>query len=191
TLGLGAGWHRTSLPVGTKPGAFVARLTAIDYAGNRASIAALPVVKVALAAPPKRVTAAAPAPVAAPPSFAVGTGLDAPEQAYSALKAGFDRVRLAVPWEPGDSAPSPDVVAALNSVTAGHLVVQLEYDAPDVAIASFAASLVQEVPRIETLLVGDPGQVVSAQEASASVATLGAVRDAVRATGSTAAVAGV
>jgi hypothetical protein len=191
SLWLGAGWHRTSLPVGTKPGAFVARLTATDYAGNRASVNALPVVKAALAAPAKRVTAAAAqAAITAPASFAVGTGLDEPGQAYTALKAGFDTIRLAVPWQPGDTAPSPDVVAALNSITSGHLVVQLVYDSPDVALAPFAASLVQAVPRIEALLVGDPRQVVSVQGPATYVATLGAVRDAVRAAGSTAAVVG-
>jgi hypothetical protein len=189
SLWLSAGWHRTSLPVGTKPGAFVARLTATDYAGNRASVNALPVVNAALAAAASR-TVAAPAAVAAPPSFAVGTGLDDPGQAYTALKAGFDTIRLTVPWQPGESAPPADVVAALNSVTSGHLVVRLAYDSPDVTLAPFAASLVQAVPRIEALVVGDPRQFVAAQDPTTYVATLGAVRDAIRATGSTAAVVG-
>jgi hypothetical protein len=94
-------------------------------------------------------------------------------------------VRVVVSWQPGEVAPRPDVVAALNSLTARRLVVQLAYAAPDVSLAPFTASLVEQVPRIADLIVGAPGQ-----PAAAYVATLAAVYDAVRAKGSAASVAG-
>ena len=180
---LGAGWHRVGWPLGSKAGAFHVHLAATDYLGNRADATALPVVRTASVGGPKRDTVAA-APLG-PPSFLVGAGIDVPAQARAAVAAGLTLVRLVVPWQPGETEPAPEIVAALNSVHTGRLVVELTSASPHVTLAPFVASLVQQVTDLSDLVV-----VPSNRAAADYVTTLGAVHDAVADTGAAVRVAG-
>src|SRR5207249_88734 len=105
----------------------------------------------AAARPRKRSTVAA-TPVG-PPSFLVGAGIDVPAQARAAVAAGLAVARLVVPWEPGESEPAPEIVAALNSVHTGRLVVELTGASPNATLAPFVTSLVQQVPDLSELVV--------------------------------------
>jgi hypothetical protein len=182
---LGDGWHRASWPLGRRAGAYSVHLTGTGPAGNRAAVVALPAVRAALASPPARTPAAA-TPAVGPPSFLVGVGVDAPEQARAAAAAGFGAIRVVVPWQPGETEPPEDVVAALDAAPQGRLVVQLEYATVDAGLAPFAASLAAQVPRIGDLVVGSPG----VETAEDYVATLGDVRDALADEGANVRVAG-
>ena len=148
---LGAGWHRMGWPVGKQAGAFHVHLSATDFLGNRAEATGLPVVRTAAVRGGKRGTVAATP--AAPSSFLVGAGIDVPAQAREAVAAGLTVARLVVPWQPGESEPPPEIVAALNSVHTGRLVVELASAAPHATLTPFVTSLVQQVPDLSDLVV--------------------------------------
>ena len=87
-LALGGGWHTLAWPEPKRPGIYPVHVTAVDWAANRASFDALPIV---------RATAAGTATVAttngrrrrasAGTGFAVGAALDDPSQAARAAEA--------------------------------------------------------------------------------------------------------
>ena len=185
TLALGDGWHRVSWSTGRRAGLFAVQLAATDYSGNKASASALPLVHAALAgrAPASASAAAAPGQTT---SFVVGAGLDSPAQAQKASSLGLGAIRLTVPWLPGQTAPDPATVAALASAPAARLAVELSVAAvPDDAgraqLVAFGAALVQQVFALHDLIVSAP---------ASDAATLGGLRDAVRAVNETTLVAG-
>jgi hypothetical protein len=158
-LSLSDGWHRVSWSTGARARLFAVHLAATDYAGNSAAVDALPLVRAALAGrTPAAVTVGQPA-------FEVGAGLDSPAQAQAATAAGFDTVRLVVPWQPGETVPPS---------AAGAQVVELAAAAPpdDAARAQLAAFAAALAPGLRELIVS---------AASSDEATLAAVYDAVKA----------
>jgi hypothetical protein len=109
-VGLAEGWHSLSAAPGAKPALLPVHLTAVDYAGNRAAVDALPLVRAALAD-------RAPA-TSGQPSFVVGTA-DPAE-----LPAGYSELRVTDPAAPVSSTvplaleftSPPDPAAVLSLV---------------------------------------------------------------------------
>ena len=190
-LSLSGGWHTLAWNVPKRPGIYPVQIKAVDWAGNRASFDALPIVRAtaSLAAEkpkkkPKRTAASAPA--AAPPSFVVGTGLADPAHLPLAQKAGLRVVRVGVAYPAGATTPDPGIVAALQSLTASSGVIvelnvtpPLPVDPPAVAaLAAYAASLAQQVPTLRDLVLAPaPSPLTATPTVYATV--FAAVRDAV------------
>jgi hypothetical protein len=147
------GWHTLAWGEPRRAGFYPIHVTAVDWAGNRASFDALPALRAAA-----RTTAAAPAPTPPP---AVGVG-------------------AAVTWPAGATAADPALVATLP---AAPLAVELDAnplpadDAGRAALAAYATSLATQV-RARYLLLGPSP---TADAATAFAAALQAVRDAVQA----------
>jgi len=182
-LRLLAGWHTFSWK--PKRVAFYAvRVTAVDYAGNRASFSALPLLRVATtgdASPRAGQTRAA----TATQPFAAGIGIDDSGQAPLAGSLGLRPVRMGVAWESGQTAPQPSVVASLQSLpSASGLMLELGADqlptddAGRAALAHFAASLAQQTPALQDIVLAPAPSVASA---SSYADALAAVRAAVAA----------
>ena len=180
---LGAGWHRVGWPLGKQAGAFHVHLSATDFLGNRAEATGLPVVRTAAVRGGKRGT------VAATPARTVELprrrGHRRSGAGAEAVAAGLTAARLVVPWQPGESEPPPEIVAALNSVHTGRLVVELTSAAPHATLTPFVTSLVQQVPDLSDLVVA-----ATDRPAADYAKTLGAVHDAVAVAGSNVRVAG-
>jgi len=187
-LGLGGGWHTVGWPEPRRVGVYPVQLTAVDWAGNRATFQPLPIVRVSAAgaapAPPARAPAAAPAPPVSP-SFSVAAGLDAPSQISLAQSLGLRLVRLTVPWTDGETAPDPAVVTALHAIPASMgLLLELDVeplpvdDSGRAALAQYAAALAQQVPALRDVVL-EPAP--STDEADDYAAALEAVRTAVQA----------
>jgi hypothetical protein len=195
TVSVSGGWTTISGKEPARAGIYPVRVTAVDWAGNRAAFDALPVVKVT--APAKKTGTArksADATTGPTPTLAVGAALDDPSQAASAQKLGLRVVRFGVAWPSGSATPDPGLVAALQRVPSNEAIAVELAAAPlpadDVgrtALAQYAASLAQQVPQLRDLLL-TPAPVATAASASAYVAALAAVRDAVQAVVSTVAV---
>jgi hypothetical protein len=161
-LTLGAGWHTFRWGEPKRAGFYRVGVTAVDWAGNRASFSALPIVRVPNGRRPSTLTwrtsgAAAPS---ATPSFVTGVGIDAADQAALAGSLGLQRVRLTVDWQPGQATPDPAVVASLQSLPSGvGLVLDLNAaqlpsdDAGRAALAQYAASLAQQAPALRDLVL--------------------------------------
>jgi len=155
-LTLGGGWHSLSWPEPKRPGIYGVRVSAVDYAGNRASFQALPFVRSAAAAT-RKTSAAKEAP------FLVGAALDDPSQSAAAVRAGLRLVRIGVQWPAGASAPDPTLVAALQRLdpSAG-AVVELNAtplptdDTTRAAFGSYAQQLVAAVPSLRLLVLEPP-----------------------------------
>jgi hypothetical protein len=187
-LSLGGGWHTLSWNTPKRPGIYPVHVDAVDWAGNKASFDALPIVRAASTLtkspkkPAKRGTSSA---AAGPPSFAVGAGLEDPSQLALAQQAGLRLVRLGIAWPAGSSTPDPGAVATLHGLTASIgvvvelNVVSLPADQPSLAaLAVYAASLAQQVPSLRDLVLAPAPNVATA---AAYAATFAAVRDAVHA----------
>ena len=182
-LELPGGWHTLRL-VDPKPaGIYSVDLTAVDPAGNRASFTALPLVSVGSphrkAKSNGRKSAGAGAPSPAAPGFTTGVGIDSMAQAPQALSLGLGLVRLAVPWQPGQTVPDPALAASLQSapsgtslfldVSAGQLPTD---DAGRAQLAAFATSLAQSAPTLRDLVLTPapvPADPVQYADALASV----------------------
>ena len=193
-LSVSGGWHTVSWQLPSRAGIFPVTIHATDWAGNGASVEALPIVRVV--APPKkphkaaRSTSAVAA--ASLPPLVVGAGLQQPAQAGLALSQGLGAVRMTLVWPTGASVPDPGAITALNRLPAGtNLVLDLYLSAvpPDSsALAAYAASVAAQVPALRDLIVGPgPG---SAAESAAYEAALAAVYDAVKAAAPAVRVAG-
>jgi D-glucuronyl C5-epimerase C-terminus len=193
-LSVSGGWHTVSWQLPSRAGIFPVTIHATDWAGNGASVEALPIVRVV--APPKkphkaaRSTSAVAA--ASLPPLVVGAGLQQPAQAGLALSQGLGAVRMTLVWPTGASVPDPGAITALNRLPAGtNLVLDLYLSAvpPDSsALAAYAASVAAQVPALRDLIVGPgPG---SAAESAGYVAALAAVYDAVKAAAPAVRVAG-
>ena len=204
-LSLYGGWHTFGWKSPKSAGAYSVSVSANDWAGNRASFTALPIVRVvtppswvvvgSAASQAKAIRDAAEAsatstvtavtsPLLGQPSFAAGAGLDSTSQASLADSEGLNAVRLSVPWPAGASIPDPAFVTALQSVPAGkRLIVELVVNPMPSdatgrgALATYAHSLVQQVPGIRDLLLG-PAPVVATT--LNYVAALGSLYDALK-----------
>jgi hypothetical protein len=185
-LNLDAGWHTFSWGEPKRAGFYPITVAAVDYAGNRASFSALPIVRVPSSshssAGVRRSSGAGPV---APPAFTAGVGIEDPSQAALAGSLGLRLVRLTVEWQPGQTAPDPAVVASLQALPSGaQLVLDLNAsqlptdDAGRAALARYAASLAQQAPALHDLVL-TPAP--SLDTASTYADALAAVRAAVAA----------
>jgi D-glucuronyl C5-epimerase-like protein len=183
-LSLDAGWHTFRWHEPKRPGFYRVGVTAVDYAGNRASFSAVPIVHVLRGGHGGK---AAPTPGAAAslPTFAAGSSIDGSAQAALAGTLGLRLVRLSVAWQPGQTSPDPAFVASLQALPAGvGLVLDLSAarlpsdDAQRGELARYAASLAGQAPALQDLVL-TPGP--SRENARAYAKALAAVRVAVRA----------
>ncbi|HET8751563.1 MAG TPA: D-glucuronyl C5-epimerase family protein [Gaiellaceae bacterium] len=184
-LSLGAGWHTFRWGEPKRTGFYPVTVSAVDWAGNRASFSALPIVHVPASrhssTQARRTSAASPA--AAAPAFAAGVGIDDPEQAALAGPLGLGLVRMSAAWQPGQTTPNPAVVSSLRSLPSGTgLVLELSAaqlptdDTGRSALAGYAASLAQQAPALRYLAL-TPAP--TAATAAAYADALAAVRAAV------------
>jgi hypothetical protein len=185
SLSLNAGWHTVSWKLPALSGVYPVQLTARDFAGNTATINALPIVRAAgvsgTSGPPTE-TGTTPPPVAAP--FVVGAGLDVPAQGTLAQKLGLRVVRLGVAWPAGSPTPDAGLIQALQSVPAGlGIVVELIVSplpvdaAGQSALAAYTVALAQQVPAIHDVVVAPA---VTVATAGAYAATLSVVHQAMQ-----------
>lgn len=184
-LGLDAGWHTLRWQEPKRAGFYPITVTAVDWAGNRSSFQALPMVRVPgssrLSASARR-TSGPVSPPAAPP-FATGAGIDDSGQGSLAGSLGLQLVRRTVAWQPGQTTPDPAVVASLQGLPSNvALVLDLNAsqlpadDAGRADLAHYAASLVQQTSSLHDLVLTPAA---SAATAPAYADALAAVRAAV------------
>jgi D-glucuronyl C5-epimerase C-terminus len=181
-LGLGAGWHSLHWHQPKHAGTYGIKVSAIGPAGNRASFAALPLVRVTAGTHGPAFTRKEGAPVAAP-TFLAGAGIDSATQAARAQTLGLRLVRIAIPWQPGQTSPDPGIVSSLQGVPAElGLVVALTPtqlpadDAGRTALGSYAASLAAQVPPLRDLVLAPSPALATA---STYADALAAIRAAV------------
>jgi hypothetical protein len=185
-LGLGAGWHTLRWRQPKHAGAYGIKVTAIGPAGNRASFAALPLVRVTSGSQGPAAARKA-GPTTAPASaFLVGAGIDSASQAAQAQTLGLGLVSMAIPWQPGQTAPAPGLVASLQGIPSSlGLVGRLtpsrlpNDDAGRAALGTYAASLAAQVPALHYLVLAPAPELGTA---AAHADALAAVRAAVVAT---------
>jgi D-glucuronyl C5-epimerase C-terminus len=185
-LGLGAGWHTLRWRRPKHPGAYGIKVTAIGPAGTRASFAALPLVRVT-AGGSQPAAAARKAGPASSPAFLVGAGIDAAAQASQAQALGLRLVAMAIPWQPGETSPSPGLVSSLQTVPAGLGLVgglvpsQLPTDdAGRAALGSYAASLASQVPSLHDLVLAPAPSLATAPDYADALAAIRAAVVAAR-----------
>jgi hypothetical protein len=186
-LSLDAGWHTFSWHDPKRAGFYRVTVTAVDYAGNRASFSALPIVRVpgAAGSGDKRARRTAAAGPASPPAFAAGVGIEDPSQAVLAGSLGLRLVRMPVAWQPGQTSPDPAVISSLQALpSAAGLVLDLNAaqlpsdDGGRAALGDYASSLARQTPTLRYLvLTPAPSQATALAYADA----LAAVRAAVQA----------
>jgi hypothetical protein len=185
-VNLDAGWHTFRWREPKRTGFYRAGVTAVDYAGNRASFSALPFVHVPRAdRGGKHTRGTARVAPASSPLFAVGSGVDDPQQAALAGSLGLRLVRRSVAWQPGQQSPDPDFVSSLQTLPAGvGIVLDLSAarlpadDAQRAELAQYAASLAGQTPALRDLVLA-PGP--SRDTARGYAKALASVRAAVRA----------
>jgi hypothetical protein len=184
-LSLPAGWH-TFRWKPKRVAFYSVHVTAVDYAGNRASFTALPLLRAATTGHASARLGQSEAATATPP-FAVGIGIDDPGQASLAGSLGLRLVRMGVAWQPGQTSPQPAVVASLQALpsTSG-LVLELstdqlpEDDAGRATLAHFAASLAQQTPALRDLVLAPAPALASASSYADALAAVRAAVVAVR-----------
>jgi hypothetical protein len=183
-LSLDDGWHTFHWGEPKHPGFYAVHLTAVDYAGNRTSFEALPIVRVLgsthRSSSARTPSATAPATGAA---FAVGAGIDDAGQATLAAPLGMQLVRLTAAWQPGQTVPDPALVSSLASLPASTgLVLELNTAQPPAdaaeraALGKYAASLARQAPSLRDLVLTPTPSVSSASDYADALA---AVRAAV------------
>ncbi|HUZ82789.1 MAG TPA: D-glucuronyl C5-epimerase family protein, partial [Gaiellaceae bacterium] len=159
-LALGDGWHTLAWPEPKRPGVYPVHVTAVDWAGNRATFDALPIVRATAAgtAAVARTTSASTKSAGTP--FAAGAALDDPSQGTALQTLGLHLARLGVVWPAGATAPDPTVLAALQQLPAGlSSVLELNAsplpadDAGRGALAQYAAALAQQTPGLQSLVL--------------------------------------
>jgi hypothetical protein len=185
-LALQAGWHTLRWNEPKRAGFYSVHVTAVDYAGNRASFDALPIVRVPKSGQSSAGTQrrAAPAGTSATSAFAVGSGIDDSGQGTLADSLGLSLAARTVAWQPGQTAPDPAVVASLQGLPADVGLV-LDLDAAQLptgasgraALADYAASLAQQTPALRDLVL-TPAPVRA--NAAGYADALAAVRSAVK-----------
>ena len=182
-LSLGDGWHTLAWPEPKRPGIYAVQLNAVDRAGNRAALEALPIVRAVTPAAPAAATRSTAAARTAPPPFAVGAGVDDPGQGALAAKLGLRAIRVGIAWPASAAVPDPGLITALQRAPAGQQVIaELAAsplpvdDAGRSALAAYATTLVQQSPNVQQLVL-TPAQ--NAAGTAAYAAALAVIRDAV------------
>ncbi len=185
-LGLHAGWHTFRWREPKRAGFYAIHVTAVDWAGNRASFTALPIVHAPTSGRPST-SAPRPSGAGAPTGtspLATGVGIDDYGQATLAGSLGLGLVRMTVAWPSGQTAADPAVVQSLQgSPSDVELALELDAeqlptdDAGRTALADYAASLAQETPALRDLvLTPAPSRELAARYADALAAVEAAVR---------------
>jgi hypothetical protein len=184
-LGLDAGWHTFRWGEPKRAGFYSVRVTAVDYAGNRASFQALPIVRAPSSTKQTARHSSATGSTPDTSAFTAGVGIDDPSQAALAGSLGVGLVRMAVSWQSGQTAPDPSTVASLQGLPSGSALLldltasQLPADAAGrAALAEYAASLAAQVPALRDLVLAPAPSFGSA---AAYADALAAVRGTVRA----------
>ncbi|MFL5959519.1 MAG: D-glucuronyl C5-epimerase family protein [Gaiellaceae bacterium] len=187
---LDGGWHTVSWAEPKRADFYRVTVTAVDWAGNRASFQALPIVRVP--ASPRQPAAARPSrrlsdTSSAAPLFAAGVGIEDAGQAALAGSLGLRLVRLAVGWQPGQTSPDPSVVSSLQALPSGAgLVLELNAaelprdDAGRAELAQFAVSLAQQTPALQDLLLAPAPELDTAPGYADALAAVRAALVAVR-----------
>jgi hypothetical protein len=159
-LALRAGWHTLRWREPKRAGFYAVHVSAVDYAGNRASFDALPIVRAGRSAGTGSSTGAGTGNASASSPFVVGAGIDKSSQAAVANSLGLRAVRMTTAWQPGQSTADPAVVQSLQGLPSGvGLVLDLdaaqlpEDEAGRTALADYAASLAQQTPALRDLLL--------------------------------------
>jgi D-glucuronyl C5-epimerase C-terminus len=172
-LSMADGWHTLTWPQPKRPGIYPVKVVAVDRAGNRADLEALPIVRASAAgqAGSVRKTSAA---VTALPSFFVGAGVADPSQGADAQRLGLRAIRVGIAWPAGATTPDPGLVAALQRSPVGEsIVVELAAlptdDAGRAALAAYAVSLIQQVPAIHVVALVQGGAVADYGAALAAI----------------------
>jgi D-glucuronyl C5-epimerase C-terminus len=180
-LTLYAGWHTLRWPEPKHAGFYPVHVTAVDWAGNRASFNTLPIVHAATSASIR--AHGSPATGASP--LAVGAGIDDSGQGALASSLGLSLARMTAAWQPGETVPDPALVDSLQGLPAEvGLVLDLDAaqlptgDAGRKALAGYAASIAQQTPALRDLVLTPAPSRASAGNYADAVA---AVRAAVRA----------
>jgi D-glucuronyl C5-epimerase-like protein len=182
---LHAGWHTLRWSEPRRAGFYAVHVTAVDWAGNRASFNALPIVHAPTSAP---ASAAAAEPSgedgATGTPFVVGAGIDDSGQGALASSLGLSLVRRTVAWQPGQTAPDPTVVSSLQGLPAGVGLV-LDLDAAELPtgeagrsdLADYAASLARQTPALRDLvLTPAPSRTIAARYGDVLAAVQAAVK---------------
>lgn len=160
-VALHAGWHTLRWDEPKRPGFYSVHVTAADWAGNRASFAALPIVHVPKVGPASRARRSSGVDGAtATPPFVVGVGIDAARQGALADSLGLGLVRMSVSWQPGQTAPEPATVGSLQGLPS-RVGLALDLDAAQLptgdagrtALADYAASLARQTPALRDLVL--------------------------------------
>ena len=185
SLSLSAGWHTVTWKLPALSGLYPVQLTARDFAGNTATINALPIVRaagVSGTSGARQQTGTTPPAVAAP--FVVGAGLDVPAQGTLAQKLGLRVVRLGVAWPAGSATPDAGLIQALQSVPAGLGIVVELIAAPlpadatnQAALAAYTVALAQQVPAIRDIVLAPA---VTVATAGAYASTLSVIHQAIQ-----------
>ena len=177
------GWHTIGWAEPNGPGIYPIHVNAVDWAGNRSSFDAPPIVRVGTGGVDGVARAAASSPAKRVPLF-IGAGLDDPVQAARAQKLGLHLVRIVVDWPTGATTPELALVAALRQLTGSQVLLELRTAAPPAddstrtALAQYAAALVQQVPGMHYLTLAPA---VTATTAADYAAAYVAVHHAVKA----------
>ena len=159
-LALGDGWHTLAWPEPKRPGLYPVHVTAVDWAANRASFDALPIVRATAAGTATVARRIAASTRSAGTGVAVGAALDDLSQAGALQKLGLRLARIGVTWPAGAPTPDPTVTTALQSLPAGlGSVLELNAsplpadDAGRAALAQYAATLAQQTPGLQSLVL--------------------------------------
>ena len=159
-LALDDGWHTLTWPEPKRPGLYSMHVTATDWAGNRASFDALPIVRATAAGTKTTARKTAASAASTDEGFSVGAALDDPAQGATLQKLGLHLARIGVTWPTGESVPDPSVAAALQRLPAGlDTVLELTAaplpidDAGRAALAQYAETLAQETPGLRSLVL--------------------------------------
>ena len=170
-LALGGGWHTLAWPEPKHPGVYPMHVTATDWASNRASFDALPIVRATAAGTAATVRTTGASAKAAGRSFVVGAALDDPGQGATLQRLGLQLARIGVTWPAGATAPDPSVGAALQRLPAGlGSVLELTAaplpldDAARGALAQYAATLAQQTPGLQSLVLAPAPTVPTASD---------------------------
>jgi hypothetical protein len=183
-LSVYAGWHTLRWSEPKSAGFYPIHVTAVDWAGNRASFNALPIVRVPKIAASGGGAVSTGTGGGSSAPLVVGAGIDDSGQEALAASLGLGLVRMTVEWQSGETAPDPAVVASLQGLPAGvGLVVDLDAaalptgDAGRSALAEYAASLAQQTPALHDLvLTPAPGRAGAVGYADALADVRAAVR---------------
>ncbi len=178
------GWHTIGWAEPNGPGIYPIHVNAVDWAGNRSSFDAPPIVRVGTGGVDGVARAAASSPAKRVPLF-IGAGLDDPVQAARAQKLGLHLVRIVVDWPTGATTPELALVAALRQLTGSQVLLELRTTAPPAddstrtALAQYAAALVQQVPGMHYLTLAPAVTATTAEDYTAAyVAVYHAVKAA-------------